>query len=119
MSPHSAFLTGFARSQLTTKSLFRSVHARVVLTATRISGFKSRSVLVAEKASMYFPRFTFSAVLPFPNRSYAAPTRGVMSLQLTPAVDRDGKSTTFLVSQPGPPTNESGYVVRMWSYRTP
>ena len=62
----------------------------VVLIVLRISGFKSRSVLVAEKASMYLPRLNLTAVLPFPNRSYAAPVRTLTSFHLTPCVDRDG-----------------------------
>ena len=69
MSPHSPFLLGSARLQFATKSLFVSVHTRVVLTVVRIKGFKSKSLLLATKASMYLPRLNFSAVLPFPNRS--------------------------------------------------
>src|SRR6187402_3673708 len=90
MAPHSPLISLLARLQLTTKSLLLSVQVRVVLMVLRISGFRSRSVLVAEKASMYFPRLNLTAVLPFPNRSYAAPMRALTSSHFTPCVERDG-----------------------------
>ena len=37
-------------------------------------------MLLTLAPSRYFPRLTLSAVLPFPNMSYDAPMRGVMSL---------------------------------------
>ena len=55
MAAHSPFCSVLARSQFATKSLFVSVHDRVVLIVVRISGLRSRSVLVAEKASIYLP----------------------------------------------------------------
>src|SRR3954451_18813168 len=95
MSPHSPFFFGLIRSQFGTKSLFESVQVRVVEIVPRISGLRSMSVFVAVNACMYLPRFTFRAVLPLPKRSYAAPTRGVTSLQWTPSVDRDGYVSWF------------------------
>src|SRR5580765_6373 len=90
MAPHSRFFSVLLRSQFGTKSLFRSVHNRVVLTVVRVSGFMSRSLLVAVTACMYFPRLNLTAVLPFPKTSYATPMRGVTSLQSYPAVDPAG-----------------------------
>ena len=48
------------------------------------------SLLLAVSACTYFPTFTLIAVLPLPNRSYAAPIRGVKSVQCTPSVERAG-----------------------------
>ncbi len=48
------------------------------------------SLFDAVSACMYFPMLNFTAVLPLPNRSYAAPIRGVRSLQWTPGVERAG-----------------------------
>src|SRR4051812_10317971 len=80
-APHSPFFAALLRLQFTTKSPL-SVHVRVVLITVRISGFMSRSLLFAVIASMYLPRLNFSAVFPFPKRSYAKPIRGVRSFQL-------------------------------------
>ena len=70
-----------------------SFQPRVVFVAVRISGFISRSLLLAVIASRYFPMLNLTAVFPVPNRSYATPNRGVMSFQSYPGVDRLGKKS--------------------------
>src|SRR5262245_42323599 len=90
IAPHSPFFSVFDSTQSGTKSLSESVQERVVLMVVRMIGFRSRSVLVAEKASMYFPMLNLNAVFPLPNTSYATPTRGVTSSHFTLCVDPFG-----------------------------
>src|SRR5262245_11864699 len=53
----------------------------------RSAGFAPYARLLTLAPCRYFPRFTLSAVLPLPKRSYAAPMRGVTSLYpVTPSV---------------------------------
>src|SRR5207244_13043563 len=99
-------------SQFTTKSLFESVHVRVVLMAVRMIGFRSKSLLAAVTPWTYLPRLNLIAVLPLPNRSYATPMRGVMSCHFTCCVDRDGYTISGCAKavQPGPPIRQLGSV---------
>src|SRR5438067_12808839 len=80
---------GLSRSQSGTKLPLPSVHVRVTgggavncdeLPTIRAVGLLAEYVLWFVAASRYLPAFTLSDVLPLPNRSYAMPKRGVMSL---------------------------------------
>src|SRR5215218_6364456 len=81
--------SGFDRSQSGMKLLLVSVQLRVTEglakpaaapPGTRNDGFALGNRLPTLAPCRYLPRFTFTAVLPLPNRSYAAPIRGVRSL---------------------------------------
>src|SRR5690242_8516212 len=67
IAAHSPFFAVLDRSQLTTKSLFESVHVRVVLMAVRMMGLRSKSLLDAVTPCVYLPRLNLTAVLPLPN----------------------------------------------------
>jgi hypothetical protein len=69
IAPHSPLAPVARRSQLGTKSPLASFQVRVVLSGVRMSGFKSRSLLLAVSAVTYLPTFTLTAVLPLPKRS--------------------------------------------------
>src|ERR1700755_1160887 len=93
-TPHSPFGSGFVRSHSGAK--FAPLGVRVVVherftdgllnpnvrlaPGIRIDGFAPEARLPTLAPCRYLPALTLSAVLPLPNRSYAAPTRGVMSL---------------------------------------
>ena len=85
---------GFRRSQSGAKLLF-SVHDRVTLKGengpplpgARRVGFELAQLFDTPAPSRYLPMLALTAVLPLPNTSHDAPTRGVMSLyELTPSV---------------------------------
>src|SRR5690349_18906888 len=78
----------------------RSLHVRVVLVASLFTGF-APDVLCAAAPDTYLFRLTFTAVLPFPNRSYAAPIRGVMSFHAIAGVSGNDRSRVG-TSGPGP-----------------
>src|SRR6516164_3870048 len=73
---------GFNRSQCTALSLAVAVTFLAVLVAKAEPGLSALAVAIWSAAT---PRAaeTFSAVLPLPKRSYAAPNRGLVSLQCT------------------------------------
>src|SRR5215471_1053364 len=73
---------GFNRSQFTTLLAAVAVTVLAVLVAKAEPGL---SALAVEIWSAATPRAaeTFRAVLPLPKRSYAAPNRGLVSLQFT------------------------------------
>src|SRR5215470_10521435 len=91
---------GFSRSQSATKFVLLSVHARVVLVTTRLIGLSAVYVPAALEASRYLPRLALIAVFPFPNRSYAAPKRGVRSLKAVPLVAGNVIATGMNLSGP-------------------
>src|SRR5216117_2781059 len=86
--PHSPLRSGFVRLQSGTRFWLVSPHERLVdggkmpppPPGIRSAGFAVYARLLTLAPCRYFPRLTFSAVLPVPNTSYAAPIRGVMSL---------------------------------------
>src|SRR6185436_20997132 len=90
MAPHSPFATGFSSSQSMTLSLLMSFHDRFVVSGRRLAADMSNEAVV--NASGNLPRFPLMAVLPLPNRSYAAPMRGVMSFIDTPSIEPAGYS---------------------------
>src|ERR1044071_5371493 len=79
---HSPFASGFSRLQSGMLLRFESVTLMAVLVANAAPGLSASAVAIVSPAT---PRAadTFTAVLPLPNRSYAAPKRGLMSFQFT------------------------------------
>src|SRR5688572_7630044 len=81
--PHSPFAWRFVRTQSGMKLPFASFQFRFVVSASPVTGLAG-AVDVPESAfTMYFPTLPFTAVLPLPNTSHAAPNRGVTSFQFT------------------------------------
>src|SRR5215470_3277842 len=82
--PHSPLVKGFSRLQSGMLLWFESVTLMAVLVANAVTepGLRAAAVAIVSPAT---PRAaeTFSAVLPLPKRSYAAPNRGLMSFQST------------------------------------
>src|SRR6266542_2535610 len=77
---------GFIRSQSGMKLRFPSVQLRVVVCWNVTAGVSVVYRLPFCAVSRYLLIFTFTDVLPFPKRSYAAPMRGVTSLKpVTPS----------------------------------
>src|SRR3977135_1094202 len=76
--PHSPFNARFARSQSGRKFPLVSFHERVAVLMAVVMGLLL-VVMVALFLATYRPSATLSAVLPSPNRSNAAPTRGSQS----------------------------------------
>src|SRR5215475_11969565 len=80
--PHSPLATGFWKLHCGMLSWLASVTLIAVLVANAVTdpGLRAAAVAIVSPAT---PRAadTFSAVLPLPNRSYAAPNRGLMSFQ--------------------------------------
>src|ERR1041385_5573323 len=77
---------GLLRSQSGLKFLLASVQVRVTDVEMRESGLVNAPVIeLPSAAARYLPMFNFTDVLPFPNTSYAAPKRGVMSLYDVPS----------------------------------
>src|SRR5688572_17282507 len=85
---HSPLASKFVRTQSGLKSPSASFQVRVIdggkmpppPPRMRIDGLVFDARLLTLAPCRYLPRFTFSAVFPVPNRSYAAPRRGVRSL---------------------------------------
>ena len=93
-APHSPLTAGVIRSQSGVKlprrgsptGKVRSFQLRFVLVATRDAGCWSNPYAPYQLSAVgYRPRLNLSDVLPLPDRSYAAPNRGLMSFGLTPA----------------------------------
>src|SRR5262245_57387230 len=80
MAPHSALAVGSARLQSGLKLRLLSVHVRAVLVEIAEIGLFARAVTLGSQVT-YRPTVPFTAVLPLPNRSYAAPSRGSTSFQ--------------------------------------
>src|SRR6185503_16457886 len=81
--PHCPFAAGFIRSQAGTRvSIVAPVIVLVMLVAMKLAGAWLVAVCAPSCAT---PRvaLNFTAVLPVPNRSYDAPSRGLRSFQLT------------------------------------
>src|SRR4051812_47826436 len=87
MPPHSPLAAGLVSTQSGVKLLFASAHVRVTLglpnAAAAPPGMRSDGLALDARLPTlapwrYLPALAFSAVLPVPNTSYAAPTRGVM-----------------------------------------
>src|SRR5262245_59841769 len=78
-APHSPLATGLVRSQFGMKSPLVSFHVRSTVFTDVLNGLKSAVVGMFE-ASTYRPRDSLRAVRPSPNRSYAAPNRGLKSV---------------------------------------
>src|SRR6202521_4490455 len=76
--PHSPLATGFRKLHSGMLLWFESVTLIAVLVAKAAPGLRTATVPIVSPAT---PRAadTFSAVLPFPNTSYATPNRGLMS----------------------------------------
>jgi hypothetical protein len=99
--PRRSWLCRFNRLQSGVKFPFASVQDRLVVTARAVMGLAG-AVAAPESALMtYLPKLALRAVLPFPNRSYATPTRGVMSFQFTDST-RSVVKSLFGASVPGP-----------------
>src|SRR6185503_20397802 len=108
---------GFSRSQSGRQFVFASVHVRFAVVETRESGLSRPPVIeLPSAAARYFPAFTLIAVLPLPNRSYAAPRRGVMSSYDTPS---DGSYTIATGTNGFGPSCCRGKWLHTWSYRSP
>src|ERR1700746_4024780 len=75
------FAAGFSRSQCGTKSFSKLFQARFVEPEKREMGFRALAYVPRPLVGAgYRPRLALIAVFPLPNRSYAAPKRGLMSL---------------------------------------
>src|SRR6185503_11243080 len=77
--PHSPLAAGSTRSQSGTKLALVSAHVRLALFTCWFAGCQSCARL-APTSVTYRPSVAFTAVLPLPNRSYAAPSRGLRSV---------------------------------------
>src|SRR5712692_1289112 len=71
---------GFLRSQSGVKLPLVSVHVRVVALTEELTGWLALAMSTASPTTS-LPWLNLSAVFPFPNTSYAAPRRGLMSDQ--------------------------------------
>src|SRR5437879_6232622 len=78
--PHSPLARLLPRLPSRTKFPFVSFHVRAALTACDGIGLLDSGTSVPWPIE-YLPHETLTAVLPLPNRSYAAPTRGRTSFQ--------------------------------------
>src|SRR5262245_40491654 len=79
-APHSPFRAELNRSQSATKLPFTSVHVRVAVLTDVLTGLLRLANPVASAAT-YRLMLALTAVLPVPNRSQDAPSRGDRSLQ--------------------------------------
>lgn len=96
---------GFIRTQSGTLLLFVSAQLRTVVDWYVTPGFLMVKTLSLFAGSRYLLTLTRSDVLPLPNKSYAAPMRGVMSWKPVTPSDRgnvngvarnsDGAKTPF------------------------
>src|SRR5437899_1286306 len=77
--PQSPLAARFVRSQVGVK--LPSVMERVTLVTVADSGFAARVNAMISGPKTYWPMLPFTAVLPFPKRSYTAPIRGVTFFQ--------------------------------------
>ena len=78
-----------------------SFQGRVVVTDSPVIGLAGAVAVPESALTTYRPTLAFTAVLPLPNRSYAAPNRGVMSFQFTDSFTSVVKSRVG-ASGPGP-----------------
>src|SRR5580704_16688504 len=88
IGPHSPLASGLRRLQSGTKFPLRgsptgkklSFQTRLTWFTDAFTGLASEAIPVV-RDSTYRPTLAFTAVLPFPNKSHAAPNRGSRSVQ--------------------------------------
>src|SRR5205814_2190541 len=78
-APHSPLAPALVRLQSGTKFPLASDHVRFALVTSAFAGLRDRATEVPTDCT-YRPSENLRAVLPLPKRSYAAPSRGEMSL---------------------------------------
>src|SRR5207249_3470768 len=79
IAPHSPFAIGLTRSQSGLKLPLASAHVLVTLSTERTTGLLRPPLAAPGGAAVDRFKLTLSAVLPSPNRSYAAAIRGSTS----------------------------------------
>src|SRR3989442_13194363 len=78
-APHSPLASTLDRLQSGAKLPLASDHVRFAVVTIALTGLSARATDVPTDCT-YRPSDALSAVLPLPNRSYAAPSRGETSL---------------------------------------
>ena len=121
---------GFSKSQSATLFPLPSIQLRLVLVTKfcpaalrtprpSTAGLELMNGGWFVAAARYFPSVTLTAVLPFPNRSYASPIRGVMSLYpVTPSVAGNVIGAALNRDVCGAPFPSDGNQLHARSYRT-
>src|SRR5262245_6176367 len=80
--PHSPLDKELVKTHWGRRSPLLSVQVRVAVATALVTGSATRVNVRSEPPPRYRPRLTFTAVLPAPDRSYEAPSRGDTSVQL-------------------------------------
>src|SRR5688572_6858439 len=118
MAPHSPLASGFVKTHSGTKLRFASFQLRLVAVTSVLTGLGAPPrPPVAPCPATYLLRLTLMAVLPVPNRSYEAPSFGVMSFH--PRFDVSGNEMLRVGVRMAGPIVVSPKLLRKMSKRTP